>query len=274
MICSGRRFAALAISVAFGTACAPAGANRAAIRVSAPVNTVTFTPATNSAPPGAILPITGRCGSDTTFGYGYASIFEHGATVYTFLPGLPLDANGNYHAGLLIAPNEPLGTRTFIIDCYGEGTHASGTEGRFPFNVAGNAVDDYTITAQPSSGSPGTHVTLHGTGCILEGTPLETAHLLFGFENPARAENLDLHVPVGPDGTWTTSFTVPPNITLIEPGFFEATCEAPGTRIGTFESHTIFSIDSIPPPTTASTATSTTTSTTLAPQQPALPRTG
>jgi hypothetical protein len=176
---------------------------------SAPVNTVTSTPATNSAPPGTVLPVSGRCGSDTTFGHGHTTIVEPGETD-TFLPGLPLDANGNFHAGLLIAPNEPLGTRTFLVDCYVEGADVSGTEGRSLFNVAGTPVNDFTITAQPATGSPGTHVTLHGTGCILNGIPLETAHLLVGVENPARAESFDLRADVGPDGTWTKSFSAPP----------------------------------------------------------------
>lgn len=265
-----------------GSACAPAGAGRVSVsaRALAQPITVTFIPATNSAPPGAILSISGRCGVDAGFGHGVADI---NLSPYDYLANnsvqWPLDGGGNFHGGFLIAPNTARGAHTFDVFCYAEDTHAAAADLRgIPFSVAGATVNDFSIQAQPTSGGPGTHVTLHGTGCILDGTPLEEAHVIIDFQNPFR--RVDLVAPVGPDGNWTTSFTVPANITHKGPGFFQATCEAPGTQIGDFYSDGIFTVDSIPPPTpTTSTTTSTTTPTTTlattpAPQQPALPRTG
>jgi hypothetical protein len=97
--------------------------------------------------------------------------------------------------------------------------------------VAGATVNDFSIEAEPKSGGKGTQVTLRGAGCILDGTPLEEAHVGSGFRHPPGVILLDLVAQIGPDGTWTTSFTVPPNVTQGGPMQFEASCEAPGTRI-------------------------------------------
>jgi hypothetical protein len=262
VVCWGRRFAVLAVAVALGSACAPAAIDRVSIRASAPAFTVTFTPATNSAPPGAILPISGRCDPADVYAHGFVNINvqPYHDSVFGFNTlGLPLDADGNFHGGFVFAPDTPRVAHTFIIDCYSEGTHASGLSGTFPFSVAGATVHDFSIEAQPKSGGKRTHVTLHGAGCILDGTPLEEAHVGSNFRHPPGVILLDLVAQVGPDGNWTTSFTVPPNITQGGPMQFEATCEAPGTRIGTFDSNAIFTVDPIPPPTTTSTTTTTTT---------------
>jgi hypothetical protein len=226
---------------------------------------------------------------DATFDHGFADFnlepYHESLFGFNSLAGLPLDADGNFHGGFVIAPDTPRGAHTFVVLCFVKGTHASGLSGRFPFSIEGTTVNDFSVQAQPASGGPGTHVTLHGTGCILDGTPLEEAHVGISFPPPP-ALFVNLVAQVGPDGNWTTSFTVPVHVAQTGPVFFEATCEAPGTRIGLFDSAGNFTVDSIPPTTTSSTTTSSTTSTTTltttpitslattpAPQQRALPRT-
>jgi hypothetical protein len=263
VVCCDRRFAGLAVAVALGSACAPAAIDRVSIRALAEPIPVTFTAATNSAPPGAILSISGRCGVDNGFGHGFADI---SLSPYDYLANnsvqWEMDASGNFRGGFLIAPNTARGASTFDVFCYGAGMHAAAADLRgIPFTVAGATVHDFSIEAQPASGGPGTHVTLHGTGCILDGTPLDEAHVTIDFLND-RQIRVDLVAPVGPDGNWTTTFTVPENIIHKGPALFQATCEAPATHIGHFDSSAIFTVDSIPPPTSTTSTTSTTTTTT------------
>ncbi|MCZ7534854.1 MAG: hypothetical protein M5T61_02185 [Acidimicrobiia bacterium] len=165
--------------------------------------------------------------------------------------GLPINGAGEFRGGLVIPPSEPIGEKTFAVYCYQPGAHVGlGLRG-VPFEIAGAPVEGLPVRAVPNSGSAGTHVSLSGSGCILEGEPLADARVKLVFVTGGPSVDLDLSASIDSSGNWATEFTVPADAATAEVSYLTLVCDAPDTRIGNFKSRTVFAVEAVSPPTTA-----------------------
>ena len=218
-----------------------------------PANQITITPASASAHPGSVLPISGTCGDGFDAGTAAVALMPYNEDANGWLD-LPINDAGEFRGGLVIPPSEPIGEKWFAVTCYQPGAHAGlGLSGVVPFEIVGAPVQGLLVRAVPSSGSAGTQVSLSGSGCILDGEPLANARVTVAFVTGGPSVHFELSASIDGSGNWATEFTVPTNVTTAQVTILTLVCDAPDARIGNFKSTTIFAIEPVSPPNPAST---------------------